>query len=71
MSYSASELRKTKDKVEKLIVLKLSDRFKKNGITYYKVHWKDSKTNKPSWEPRDELMKDVPDLIEAYDAKHR
>ena len=71
VSYSASELRKTKDKVEKLIVLKLSDRFKKNGQTYYKVHWKDSKTNKPSWEPRDELMKDVPDLVEAYDAKRR
>jgi hypothetical protein len=69
VSYSASELRKTKEKVEKHIILRISDRFKKNGKTFYKVHWKDAKNNKPSWEPRDELMKDVPELIELFDAK--
>ena len=71
VSYSASELRKTKEKVEKHIINRISDRFKKNGQTYYKVHWKDAKNNKPSWEPRDELIKDIPDLVEAYDAKRR
>ena len=71
VSYSASELRKTQDKVEKHIINRISDRFKKNGITYYKVHWRDSKNNKPTWEPKHELIKDVPDLVEAYDTKHR
>jgi len=71
VSYSGSELRKTKDKVEKHIINRISDRFKKNGQTYYKVHWKDAKNNKPSWEPRDELMKDVPDLVAMYDANPR
>jgi hypothetical protein len=71
VSYDASQLRKTKEKVEKHIINRISDRFKKNGQTYYKVHWKDAKNNKPSWEPRDELMKDVPDLVEAYDVKRR
>ena len=51
VSYSASELRKTKEKVQKYIILRISDRFTKNKIFYYKVHWKYAKNNKSSWEP--------------------
>jgi hypothetical protein len=42
---------------------------KKDNKIYYKVHWANSKVNKPTWELKDDIIKDVPLLIAAYDNK--
>jgi hypothetical protein len=36
----------------------------------YLVKWKDYPEYESSWEPRKNLMKDVPDLVEAFDKAH-
>jgi hypothetical protein len=34
---------------------------------YYEVKWKSLPKSQASWEPKTELMKDVPNLIKAFD----
>ena len=70
VSYPENELKKATERVEKVIINRISSRMTKDGLVYYKVHWKNAKLHKPSWELRTELMKDVPDLIHEYDMDH-
>ena len=69
VSYPESELRLATERREKFIILRLIGRMKRNGITYYKCVWKNAKQHRPSWEPRTELIKDIPDMVEEYDNK--
>ena len=71
VSYPESELRLATERREKFIILRLTGRMKRNGITYYKCVWKNAKQHRPSWEPRTELIKDIPDMVEEYDRTHR
>ena len=71
VSYPESELRLATERREKFIILRLIGRMKRNGITYYKCVWKNAKQHRPSWEPRTELIKDIPDMVEEYDRTHR
>ena len=61
-------LRGTKnDGVTKYIVEKIIDRKKEKGKIYYLVKWKGFKNDKNSWEPRTNLIKDVPEIIKEYE----
>ena len=68
VSYQEAELRPAKGETEEKFKVKaLIDKKIVKKIIYYKVWWKNYPKKEATWEPKDELIKDVPDLIEAYD----
>jgi hypothetical protein len=71
VSYSENQLQKSTKKVELYKINRISDRMKKDGKIYYKVHWANAKEHKPTWELKDDIIKDVPLLIEAFDNKRK
>ena len=60
---SADELRPTNQSQHKFIIEKLLKRFKTKNKVYFQVLWD---TN----EPRTNLMKDVPELVEQFENSH-
>ena len=68
VSYPENELKKATEKVEKYIIQSIKSKKKIKGKIYFLVKWKGDKT--PRWEPRTELMKDVPEMIQEYEANH-
>jgi|SRR6478609_3195249 len=42
----------------------------RNGQVKYRVRWKGWSAKDDTWEPRRKLVKDVPELIEAYETAH-
>lgn len=57
------------DKVEKYTISKLIEPVIKNNTPYYIVKWKNY--NKPTLEPRNILMEDVPKMVSQYEKKNR
>lgn len=58
VSYSKDELLKSKEITEKFKPLKIMDRKKINGITHYKIRWKNQKASSDTWEPENNLIED-------------
>ena len=54
--------------VEKYEIERLKRRFKKNGKIFYKVKWKNYR--KLTDEPRSNLIRDVPDMVIAFEANN-
>lgn len=52
----------------KLEVEKLLKRKKENGKILFQVKWKNAKS---SWEPRTKLIKEIPDLVKAFEKDNR
>ena len=65
VSYPESELRLATEKREKYIVTRIVDKKKIKGKICYLIKWKGIK--KPTWEPRSELIKDIPDMITEFE----
>ncbi len=63
-----SLIRGTKTKgVTKYIVEKILDKKKEKGKVYYLVKWKGFSNKDNTWEPRTNLIIDVPDMIKEYE----
>ena len=67
VSYPESELRPSLDEEEKYIIQSIKSKKKIKGKIYYEIKWKGY--SKTTWEPRSELIKDIPDLINEYESK--
>ena len=67
VSYPENELKKATEKVDKYIVQRLISKKKINNKICYQVKWKGYA--KTTWEPRTQLIKDVPELIHEFDLK--
>jgi len=52
---------------QKYVIEKLLERKKENGKIFFLVKWKHKP--EPFWEPRANLIKDVPHLVKAFEAK--
>ena len=68
VSYPENELKKATEKVEKYIIQSLKSKKKIKGKVCFLVKWKNYAAT--TWEPRTELMKDVPEMIQEYEANH-
>jgi hypothetical protein len=66
VSYTANELRKSKDDEEEWEVKKLINKKKIKGNFYFLVWWKNYKKEDATWEPENELIKTIPDMIKDY-----
>ena len=66
-SFTENQLMKSTENVQKWKVKQLIGRKKIKGITYYLVWWKGYKKSEATYEPRNELLIDVPKLVKAYD----
>ena len=69
VSYPENELKKATEKVEKYIIQSIKSKKTVNGEISYLVKWKNDKIAR--WEPRSELIKDVPELLQEFDAKKK
>jgi len=67
VSYPESELRPSLDEKEKYIIQSIKSKKTIKGKIYYEIKWKGY--SKTTWEPRSELIKDIPDLIKEYELK--
>ncbi len=71
VSYAEYELMKAKgEETNKFIVKKILDKKSVNKKIYYLVWWKGYLKKDATWEPKDNLIKDVPELIEEYESNH-
>lgn len=52
----------------KYIIEKLIDKRKEKGKIQYKVKWKNYPESQSTWEPKSQLIKDVPKLVAEFDA---
>jgi hypothetical protein len=67
VSYNEHQLRKATEKVElKRIKAIIGKKAIKRKI-HYKVWWKGELRKQATWEPKSELIKDIPDMLEEYD----
>ena len=68
LQYIPDKIENKVEKVEKFEISKILDFKRKNGKDYYLIKWKGF--NKPSLEPYDTLIEDVPKLIKKFDKEH-
>ena len=64
-----SGVRKKKKPVETYIIEKIVDKKTLKGKVYYLVKWKGYSKSSNTWEPQNNLKKDVPDLIKGFNKK--
>ena len=71
VSYSDDEIKLAPNqKVEKFTVKEIIGKQIIKKKVYYLVWWKNYLKKDATLEPKDELIKDVPDLIDQYESKH-
>jgi len=68
VSYPENELKKATEKAEKYIIQSIKSKKTIKGKVCYEVKWKGYK--RTTWEPRTQLIKDIPDLIQEFEANH-
>ena len=71
VSYTQEQLMPAKETVEKYTVKKILDRKKEKNKFMYLVWWNGFLKKNATWEPKTELIKDVPELIDEYDKTHK
>lgn len=69
VSYTEDELLPAKEKEEQYEVEKIVSSIKRKGKVYYEIKWKKYTSSDNTYEPRDELIKTIPDLINDYENK--
>ena len=68
VSFQEAELRLAKDEAqEKFEVKQILGKKTEKKIVYYLVWWYGEKKKEASWEPRTNIIKFVPDLIQEFD----
>ena len=70
-SYDEYELKKAKEEIEKYIVKEIIGKKIMSRRIHYLVWWKGKLKKDASWEPRSELIKDVPELLTQFDADNK
>ena len=71
VSYSDNELKLAPNQeVEKFVVKEIIGKQIIKKKVYYLVWWKNYLKKDATLEPREELIKDVPDLVQQYDDNH-
>ncbi len=55
----------------KYIIKEIVDKRKKGKKIEYRVRWKGYTESDDTWEPRDTLIKDAPDVVEQYESLAR
>ena len=73
-SYTKNQLQVVKEEAlpgapKKFIVEKILEKKKEKGKIFFKIKWKGFPADKNSWEPRTQLIKDVPTLIKDFEKK--
>ncbi len=68
VSYAESELMPAKQKEETYTVKSIIDKKVENKKVYYKIWWKGYLKKDATWEPKDNLIKDIPNLIKEYES---
>lgn len=58
------------EKIARYEISKLVDQVVRDGKPSYRVRWKNFKAKDDTVEPRDELIKDVPKMVKAYEKAH-
>lgn len=72
VSFSAYDLKPSKNKEETFLINKIIDREVRKGKTYYKVFWKGYLKKDSTWEPADRLIKDnLGDYIASFEKEQR
>ncbi len=66
-SFTESQLMKSKETEQKFKVYKIIGRKKDKGKVYYLIWWKGHLKKDATYEPRSELIKDVPLLVQRYE----
>jgi hypothetical protein len=67
VSYAEYELKPAVEDVEKFVVKQIIDKKVEKGKVYYKVWWKKYLKKDATWEKREELIKDIKDLVLEFD----
>ena len=67
VSYADFELKPAREEVEKFTIKELIGKKSVRGKVFYKVWWNKYKKAESTWEPRENLLKDVPRLVKEYD----
>ncbi len=70
-SFTETQLRPSEAKQEEFRVKKIIGKKKENGVILYLVWWDGYKKAESTWEPRTELMEDVPQMIAEYEKLNR
>ncbi len=60
-----------KPKQTKWIVEKIVGKKKQGRTIYYRVKWQGYDSSQDTWEPRENLMEDVPAMVQEYEDSHR
>lgn len=71
VSYTEDELLPAKEEEEQFEVERIVDKIVENGKTYYLIKWKGYSSDENTYEPRDELIKSIPDLINEFEEKNK
>ena len=67
VSYAEYELKPAIEKVEKFVVKEIIDKKVEKGKIFYKIWWKNYLKKNATWEKREEIIKDIKDLIMDFD----
>ena len=68
VSYTESELLKSKEKEEKWVIQKIVKKVMKGKNTFYEVKWKNYKAT--TLEPRKTLLEDIPIMLKEFEIKN-
>lgn len=66
-SYTENQLMRSKEKITKFVVKKIIGKKKVGNKIYYHIWWKDYPKKDATWEPKSELIIDIPLLIQEYE----
>lgn len=69
VSYAEHELLPAKEKEIHYIVKQIIGKKLINRKAYYLIWWDGYRKNAATWEPKDQLIKEIPEMIQAYDNK--
>jgi hypothetical protein len=70
VSYNEYQLRKSTERVELKRVKSIIGKKSIGRKIHYKVWWAKELRKQATWEPKSELIKDIPDLLKEYDDSH-
>ena len=66
-SFTDQELVKSKEEVEKHVIKEIVGKKKVKNEIFYKIWWAGKPKKNANWQPKSELIKDVPILIKEYE----
>ena len=67
VSFTENQLMPSKEDVQKWKVKKIIGKKKIKNKIFYLIWWFGHLKKDATWEPKNELIKDIPDLIKDYD----